>query len=87
MQCTLTPDELGVRGKRWRALGPADMTTLDNGLRLEFGPHAEQELAELAVLERECCAFANWDAKGSVLEITADGESIPAVQALFGSLR
>jgi hypothetical protein len=87
MQCTLTPDELAVRGRRWRALGPADVTTLDNGLRLEFGSHVEQELAELALLERECCAFANWDADGSVLEITAEGDSVAAVQALFGSLR
>jgi hypothetical protein len=87
MHCTLAPDELAVRGARWRALGPADVTTLDNGLRLAFGPEAAADLAELAALERECCSFATWAANGSVLEITADGEAIPAVQAMFGSLR
>ena len=87
MQCTLTPDELAVRGKRWSALRPAESTVLDNGLRLEFAPGAEAELAELAALERECCAFANWAAYGPVLEITAEGEAIPAVQAMFASLR
>ena len=87
MHCTLTPDELAVRGRRWKALGSAEVTTLENGLRLEFGPGTETELAELARLERECCAFADWNADGPVVEITAEGDAIPAVQALFGSLR
>jgi hypothetical protein len=87
MQCTLTPDELAVRGQRWRALGSAEATTLDDGLRLEFGPQAAEELAELAALERECCSFASWEANGSVLDITADGDAVAAVQAMFGSLR
>jgi hypothetical protein len=87
VQCTLTPDELAVRGNRWRALGQAEVTTLDNGLRLAFGPHAASELAELAALERDCCSFANWTANGSVLEITAEGDAVPAVQAMFAGLR
>lgn len=87
MQCTLTPDGLAVRGQRWRALGPAEATTLADGLRLVFGPHASAELAELAALERECCSFAGWTANGSVLEITAEGDAVAAVQAMFRSLR
>lgn len=87
MQCTLTPYELAVRGQRWRALGAAEATLLDNGLRLEFGRPAAEELAELAELERECCSFASWTANGSVLDITAEGDAVAAVQAMFGSLR
>lgn len=87
MQCTLTSDELAVRGARWRALGRAEATLLDNGLRLRFDPHAAAELCELAALERECCAFASWTANGSVLDITAEGDAVAAVQAMFGSLR
>jgi hypothetical protein len=87
MQCTLTPDELAVRGKRWQALGAADATVLDNGLRLAFAPEAAPQLAELAALERECCSFAHWDANGSVLDITAEGDAVAAVQSMFGSLR
>ncbi len=87
VQCTLTPDDLAVRGRRWRALGQAEATTLDNGLRLEFAPQAAGELAELAALERKCCSFASWTASGSVLEITAEGEAVAAVQAMFESLR
>ena len=91
MRCTLTSDELATRGERWRALGAADVADLQNGLRLGFPAEVEAELRELAQLERECCAFARWDVTTNggraVLEITADGEAIAAVQSMFGSLR
>jgi hypothetical protein len=91
MRCTLTTDELVTRGARWRALGPGDVADLENGLRLSFPARVEVELRELAELERDCCAFANWDVivhdGRAVLEITAEGESVVAVQALFASLR
>ena len=91
MRCTLTSDELVTRGARWRALGAADVADLENGLRLSFPAQTETELRELAQLERECCAFASWDVTTqgdrAVLDITAEGEAVPAVQALFGSLR
>ena len=91
MKCTLTSDELVTRGERWRALGAADVADLKNGLRLSFPAQAEPELRELAQLERECCAFASWDVvtqgDRAVLEITAEGDAVAAVQALFGSLR
>jgi hypothetical protein len=91
MKCTLTSDELITRGERWRALGVADVADLTNGLRLSFPARAEPELRELARLERDCCAFARWEvtAQGgrAVLEITAAGEAVVAVQAMFTSLR
>jgi len=83
--------QLVTRGERWRALGAADVADLKNGLRLSFAAQAEPELRELAQLERECCAFASWDVTTqgdrAVLEITAEGEAVAAVQALFGSLK
>jgi hypothetical protein len=91
MRCTLTPDELATRGERWRALGAADVVETTNGLRLTFPAHTEPELRALAELERDCCAFAGWDVTTqgdrAVLEITAEGEAVAAVQAMFGSLR
>jgi hypothetical protein len=91
MRCTLTSDELATRGARWRALGAADVADTTNGLRLSFPAQAEVELRELAALERECCAFARWEVtkrgERAVLDIIAEGESIAAVQSLFGSLR
>jgi hypothetical protein len=64
---------------------------MKNGLRLSFPARAEMELRELARLERDCCAFASWDVTRqgdrAVLEITAEGEAVAAVQALFASSR
>ena len=91
MRCTLTSDELVTRGARWRALGAADVADTTNGLRLSFPLQAELELRELAALERECCAFAQWEVTRhggrAVLDITAEGEAVAAVQSMFGSLR
>ena len=91
MRCTLTSDELATRGARWRTLGAADVADTTHGLRLSFPLQAEVELRELAALERECCAFARWDVTRhgdrAVLDITAEGEAVAAVQSLFGSLR
>ncbi|HEV7640979.1 MAG TPA: hypothetical protein VGO39_08960 [Gaiellaceae bacterium] len=91
MRCTLTSDGLATRGERWRRLGAADVADTENGLRLSFPAHTEPELRKLAGLERECCAFASWEVTTegdcAVLEITAEGEAVAAVQALFGSLR
>jgi hypothetical protein len=91
MRCTLTSDELVTRGERWRALGAANVADMKNGLRLSFPARAEMELRELARLERDCCAFASWDVTRqgdrAVLEITAEGEAVAAVQALFASSR
>jgi hypothetical protein len=58
--------------------------------RAESG--VEAGLRQLAELERDCCAFANWSihARGTelVLDVTADSEQgITAVQAMFGTLR
>jgi hypothetical protein len=91
MRCTLTSDELATRGARWRALGAADVADTTNGLRLSFPVQVELELRELAALERECCSFARWDVTRdgdrAVLDITAEGEAVAAVQSMFGSLR
>jgi hypothetical protein len=91
MKCTLTSVELVTRGERWRALGAADVVDTTNGLRLSFPAHTEPELRKLVELERDCCAFASWDVTmqgdRTVLDITAEGEAVAAVQALFGSLR
>jgi len=91
MECTLTSEELGVRGQRWCGLGAADVAETEYGLRLTFPVTVEDELRELAELERGCCAFARWEVTrqgdSAVLDVSADGEAVGAVQSLFGSLR
>jgi hypothetical protein len=95
--CSLEQGDLAERRVRWQELGArasVEVASTARGLRLVFrrDPGAEDELRELAALERECCAFAAWTvsaADGSVvLEISGDSaEAIAAVQSMFGSLR
>jgi hypothetical protein len=48
----------------------------------------EGEVRELAELERECCAFAQFDVSASThtvtLDVSAAREAAPAVRELFG---
>jgi hypothetical protein len=88
--CKLSAEGLATRSERWQRLAAdsgVEVTTTSRGLRLAFGPGVERELAELAELERECCAFADWTVSGRVLEVSAHGDAVPAVQALFSSLK
>ncbi len=95
--CSLGQDDLADRQRRWQAL--ADRATNDAaptgyGLRMRFRdePGIEAELQDLAALERDCCAFADWAvrADGGVLALDVRGkgaDGVPAVQEMFTSLR
>jgi hypothetical protein len=94
--CTLSPEELSTRGRRWLRLrdrGAVHVATIPTGLRLRFpaDSRVEHELRELADLERECCGFAEWvvTAEGEwvFLDVTAEGEAVSAVQSMFASFR
>jgi hypothetical protein len=95
--CSLNTREQSVRGDRWRQLGARAgvvVTATDRGLQLAFGAGAgvEAELHELAALERECCAFADWEVRPEpdrvLLEVSGKSpEAVVAVQAMFGALR
>jgi hypothetical protein len=81
--CSLTAGDRAQRSARWAALGGYDCERLEDGLRLVFGGDVEAELHELAALERECCAFADWRVSGNAIEVRAPtAEGIAAVHAL-----
>jgi len=81
--CSLDRADRAERAARWHALGGYAVEQLDNGIRLVFANNVEHELHELAVLERECCAFADWDVSGNTIAITADNvTAVAAVRAL-----
>ena len=96
LACTLTASGMSERRRRWHELAGrafVGRTAIDHGLRLEFRAEAgvEDELRELAVLERECCAFARWNVtttgSNAVLDVTADGDdAVAAVQQMFRRL-
>jgi hypothetical protein len=95
--CSLAEQDLAHRQDRWRQLwqrAAVNAVTTSNGLQLLFreAGGVEAELSQLAELERDCCAFADWSvqARGNelVLNVTAHTEEgIRAVQAMFGKLR
>ncbi|TML05430.1 MAG: hypothetical protein E6G36_02700 [Actinobacteria bacterium] len=93
--CSLEQPELRERLQRWQALAERaliDHVASPRGLRLIFHgePGVEEELHELATLERTCCAFADWSVRstGEVVQLEIRGESevsISAVEGMFGS--
>jgi hypothetical protein len=95
--CSLAKADLADRRERWLQLwrrAAVNAVTPSNGLRLLFhaAPGVKEELRQLAELERDCCAFADWSVqiRGDelVLDVTAPTEEgITAVQAMFGKLR
>lgn len=94
--CSLNATDLSRRAERWRDLaGQADLrlSRTDRGLRLTFAalPGVAGELTQLAALERDCCAFADWSVVRAgdriVLDVTAlADDAIPAVQAMFAEV-
>jgi hypothetical protein len=95
--CSLAETDLVNRKKGWLQLGRrAGLDTLatEDGLRVLFrgAPGVEDELRELAQLERQCCPVAKWTVRSRdnqvMLEVTAEGEEgIVAVQTMFKDLR
>jgi hypothetical protein len=91
--CSLSWDGLETRRARWEelaALAFEERVPTEHGLRLVFRRDAgvEDEVRELARLERQCCAFAEWavsrDADRIVLDVSASSdEAVTAVQAMF----
>jgi hypothetical protein len=90
--CRLIEDDQAARRERWlrlsdRALCEKEPT--DRGVRLRFRRLAgvEDELRELAALERECCSFASWSVRREgddvVLRVSAEGTSAATVRAMF----
>ena len=85
--CTLTAADLGDRQRAWAKLlssGLVDRDQVPGGIRLRAAPGASAALLELIDLERDCCAWIEFEiaqdpATGStdvVLTADADGQTI-----------
>jgi hypothetical protein len=96
VSCSLDSKNLADRRERWHRLAAqafSERALTERGQRLVFRRRAgvEDELRELAELERKCCAFADWTigaADGTVtLDVVGSSEEgVAAVQTMFGSL-
>ena len=97
--CTLGGGEMATRLDEWTTLladprdplrGVTARRPIDQGLRLEFGPHTDvAEIARLAAAEQGCCRFFDFalviDGRGIALEVRAPADAQPVLAALFGA--
>jgi hypothetical protein len=84
--CTLTPGELQDRGTAWHKLMSSGLVARDRvpgGIRLRAEPGAAAALMELVDLERECCAWIQFDAKGDSVTMTADAAGEAVLSTMF----
>ena len=90
--CSLPPTERSDRRAVWERLlerALREQRPIPSGMRLIFvpGEGVEGELRELAQLEGQCCAFADWKVERRddevVLDVTAPAGAVAAVRALF----
>lgn len=90
--CSLPMARLDDRRATWQRLARealVDQRETAEGVRLEYAASdgVEDQLRDLARLEADCCSFARWDVAHQgdrvVLSVRAEGEGVPAIQALF----
>jgi hypothetical protein len=85
--CTLTASDLKDREGAWRKLlgsGLVQRDLVPGGIRLRAAPGAAASLIELIDLERECCAWINFEVSdGSVVTLTAEGEGEAILAGMF----
>ncbi|MBW8891641.1 MAG: hypothetical protein JF617_05575 [Burkholderiales bacterium] len=88
--CTLSAVDMGPRLARIQALTRGHLRTHEltgAGLRLTYAPEAAEEVARIVELERECCAFLDFETHRQAdhveLVITAPGQGGADAKWLF----
>ena len=85
--CTLTASDLKDREAAWRKLtgsGLVERDLVPGGIRLRASPGAVVALSELIDLERECCAWINFEVGDrSIVTLTAEGEGQAVLAGMF----
>ena|ERR1700694_839833 len=85
--CSLSASSLGVREDEWRALLDASLARserIERGVRITVQATASGELRRLIDLERDCCAWMEFqfDAPETVV-ITAPAAGVDVLVAMF----
>jgi hypothetical protein len=85
--CTLTASDLKDRAGAWSELmgsGLVERARIPGGIRLTPAPAVAQALIQLIDLERECCAWIDFEVgAGSVVTLTAAGDGEAALAGMF----
>ena len=85
--CTLSAADLKDRERAWNKLLGSGLVKRDRvpgGIRLSAAPGGAEALIQLIDLERECCAWINFDvSEGSVATLTAEGDGEAVLAGMF----
>jgi hypothetical protein len=85
--CTLTPGELQDRSAAWDELlnnGQVRRAVVPGGIQLIAEPSAVTKLMELVDLERECCAWIDFEVtSASTVTLTAEGNGEAVLAGMF----
>lgn len=88
--CTLSAEDLRDREGAWRKLmgsGLVKREVVAGGIRLSAAPGAAAALLELVELERECCAWIQFEIRDSaVVTMTAPGDGEAVLTEMFQAL-
>ena len=85
--CTLTAAELKDRGKAWQKLWGSGLLSRDRvpgGIRLSAEPGAAYALMDLIEIERDCCAWIDYEVGGNSVTLTAEGDGEAVLAGMFG---
>lgn len=86
--CTLSARDLQDRGHAWRKLLTSGLVTRERvpgGIRLSAEPGARAALLQLVDLERECCAWIDYEVVGPVVTMTAAGDAETVLAGMFSA--
>lgn len=86
IMCTLTAADLRDRGAAWRKLlasGLIKRDRVDGGIRLRAEPGAVHALHLLIDLERECCAWIDYEVDPTGASLTAEGDGEAVLAGMF----
>lgn len=84
--CTLTDSELQDRGAAWRKLWSSGLLSrerIPGGVRLSAEPGAAVALGRLVELERECCAWIDYETGDGWAVLTAPGPGEDVLATMF----
>ena len=85
--CTLSDSELQDRGAAWRKLWSSGLLSrerIPGGIRLRAEPGAAVALGRLVELERECCAWIDYETGDGWAVLTAPGPGEDVLATMFG---
>jgi len=84
--CTLDASDMKDRNVAWQKLlgsGLVHRERIPGGVRLSAEPGAAEALLQLVDLERDCCAWIDYEVSGASVAMTAEGDGEAVLAGIF----